>query len=180
MKECITELRAGWYGDANYWQWVYAGKPTMDGDGGASGEQLTAEEMIAATMKRKGKQRKPKAGLDLRKDLVTAANWVPADCHPPANCRGLIEKVKGEANEMIRNIGGLSGTITNLTVDDDAKLVDQDTRNMSDMTGVNCVELLGNDVVLDLTGTVQTISTDTDTHTEQTAARITRSRCPAL
>ena len=33
MKQAITELRAGWYGDTNYWDWVYAGKPTTDGDG---------------------------------------------------------------------------------------------------------------------------------------------------
>eukprot|EP01047_Picozoa_sp_COSAG01_P104738 COSAG01_NODE_34027_length_554_cov_15.312088_1_plen_130_part_10 len=104
MKETMTQLLAGWYGDEKYWAWVAAGKPTKAGPGGASGRQLSAAQRVAATQKRRKKQPKSKAGLDIRYEPVTASDWVPGDCHAPANCAGLIRKVKGEADKMIAQI----------------------------------------------------------------------------
>jgi hypothetical protein len=183
MKQAITELRAGWYGDTNYWDWVYAGKPTTDGDGGVGGKPLSEQERIDATMARKGKTRKTKAGLDMRKEAVPADDWVPGSCHAPANCRGLVEKIVSEADAMIARISGLSGTVAGgVTVEDGAKLVDRETRNTSDLTGVNCVELLGNDVIVDTdTSGVVTVSLDSDTlDGDHAAAGIACSRCPAM
>ena len=122
MKDCITALRAGWYGDEKYWDWVYNGKPKGRGPGG-TGEPLTDAERLLAIQLRRKSARKNRVGLDTRTIPLTVDDWVPADCHAPANVPGLIEKVKGEANHMITNISGLSGTIEALTVDADAKIV---------------------------------------------------------
>ena len=129
MKDCITSLRAGWYGCEKYWTWVYAGKPKGGGLGGA-GAPLTDAERLKAIKQRRASERKNRVGLDHRTIPLTAADWVPADCHAPANVPGLIEKVKGEANHMITNISGLSGTIEALTVDADAKIVTKLQRDM--------------------------------------------------
>ena len=148
MKDCVTALRAGWYGDENYWKWVYAGRPKGKEDGGA-GELLCERCRLREITARRGGEKKHRVGLDHRTIPLTADDWVPQDCHAPANVPGLISKVKGEANQMISNINRISGTIEALTVDVDATIIDKQRHNMSNMTGVDVVDLIGNDAIMD-------------------------------
>jgi hypothetical protein len=60
-----------------------------------------------------------------------------------------LRKVKGEADKMVAQIDGLNGTIEDLTVSADTKILPKAVRDMSDLTGVNSAELLENDVVVD-------------------------------
>eukprot|EP01047_Picozoa_sp_COSAG01_P055944 COSAG01_NODE_6285_length_3753_cov_7.145047_8_plen_209_part_00 len=66
---------------------------------------------------------------------------------------------------MIAQTDGLSGTIEDLTVSANTKILSKAVRDMSDLTGVNSAELLGNDLVVDLTTSpIQTASLDPVTH----------------
>ena len=137
-----SHLRDGWYGDDAYHAWIQAGKPLgpgLGGSGGAAegGDDLTEEQRQHAAQVRFGPGK-------------TAADWIPSDTCRPSNVAGLIQKVAGEANDMIKNMEGLSGTLADLVVknesgawipnpahvDNPDTLVNSHTRDMSDLIGV--------------------------------------------
>ena len=134
MRECMGHLRDGWYGNGEYWEWVGAGKPKGSGPKGGGRTVLPAEMRKQRAQNRFG----PKAGVD---------DWIPNDCCRPANCAGLVAKTKTEANVMIKTIPGISGTVDQVTVEQDAVLVKDHTRDMSDLTGLPREILLGNDTI---------------------------------
>ena len=158
MRECIEQLRAGWYGNAEWRAWKAAGKPIGTDPGGQviDGVELTEQQRINRATERFGRK-----GKD-----ITANDWIPDDCHRPVNCQGLVDTVAREANKMISNITGLHGDIHNLTWDDDAVFVSDhtrwqkpvtewtdDARDLSDLTGAKSTLLQGNDAVAENSST---------------------------
>jgi hypothetical protein len=145
MKQCMSDLRDGWYGCDNYHKWIREGRPIGRGPVG-TGEVLSVEQRRAAAQHRFGKGK-------------SEDDWIPSDCCRPSNVAGLIEKAKGEAEAMIAKTDGLSGTLADLVkresqpaaddqtvthrwvpdptyVDPSAILVEPHTRDMSDLTGL--------------------------------------------
>ena len=149
MRECMSHLRDGWYGNDQYFRWDALGRPQGKGPMG-SGPELAEASRLYHARRRTG-----------NKD-ATVADWVPQDCCPPVSCAGLIRKAQREAEEMIASIPGLSGTLAALEVEDGAKLVDDHTRNFSDLTGVSKEHLVGDDVVEDGTAGDNPVPDDED------------------
>jgi len=67
MKQCMADLRDGWYGNKAWRDWCAAGKPNTI-EGTVDGQTLTEEERCSAARARFGKGK-------------TAADWIPRDCH---------------------------------------------------------------------------------------------------
>ena len=145
MKQCMSDLRDGWYGCDNYHKWIREGRPIGRGPVG-TGEVLSVEQRHAAAQHRFGQGK-------------SEDDWIPSDCCRPSNVAGLIEKAKGEAEAMIAKTDGLSGTLADLVkresqpaadgqtvthrwvpdptyVDPSAILVEPHTRDMSDLIGL--------------------------------------------
>jgi hypothetical protein len=143
MKQCMKDLRDGWYGNDAYHKWCAADRPkTVEGT--VDGEALTDDERRTAAKARFGKKK-------------TEDDWIPRDCHRPVNCGGLVKKAIAEANAVIEKIDGLSGTLDNLVVQDGAKILEAAVIDCSDMTGLPAeMMLVGNDIVLNEDGTVAT------------------------
>ena len=143
MRQCMKDLRDGWYGNDAYHKWCAAGKPkTVEGT--VDGEALTDDERRTAAKARFGKNK-------------TEADWIPRDCHRPVNCGGLVRKAIAEANAMIEKIDGLSGTLADLVVEDGAKILEKAVIDCSDMTGLPAeMMLVGNDIAMNEDGTVAT------------------------
>ena len=86
MRDCMGDLRDGWYGNDAYHKWVRELKPIGRGPGG-TGEPLTPEQRRAIAQHRFGKGK-------------TEDDWIPSDCCRPSNVAGLIEKAKSEDKIM--------------------------------------------------------------------------------
>ena len=142
MRQCITHLREGWYGCAEYHKWVAAGSPLVE-----HGKPISQAARTPAAQKRFQVKGGPKK---------SAVDWIPSNCHRPVNCDGLMRVMMKEADRMVTNLPGLSGSISGVTADDNTLVCDFDvwtpveshTRDMSDLTGVDTSQLVGNDTIL--------------------------------
>jgi hypothetical protein len=141
MKQCMADLRDGWYGNKAWRDWCAAGKPNTI-EGTVDGQTLTEEERCSAARARFGKGK-------------TAADWIPRDCHREVNCAGLIRIVKEEADAMIQTIPGISGTLEHFVAEEGAKFVSKELIDRSDLIGLPAdMSLVGNDIVTDEQGQV--------------------------
>ena len=141
MRQCMGDLRDGWYGNKAWREWCAAGEPkTVEGT--EDGQPLTEEERCTAARARFGKEK-------------TAADWIPRDCHRPVNCAGLIRVAKQEADAMIKTIPGISGTLEHFIIEEGAKFVSKELIDRSDLIGLPAdMALVGNDIVTDEQGQV--------------------------
>jgi len=130
MRQCMSDLRDGWYGNAAYRQWVKDGQP-LTADGKQGGQVLSEPRRAAEAKHRFGKSK-------------GAADWIPRTCVRPVNCQGLVDRAKKEAEEMIPGIPGLSGTLADLVIDPGFTMVEKAVVDMSDLTGLPAEAKAGN------------------------------------